>query len=162
VAHGAAHAVHATRHIVRIAVRGLHHAAAAPHSWVELVCKVIPPAIVGTGLLVPHLLPSPPPPPPPPIVAEAPPVSPPWLTSPSNAPATPVQPYPTPTPVESSVPAGPPLIGASPVGSLPPTPIDIPEPSSAELLLAGGGGLVLVRLIARRSPRYASGSAGGS
>lgn len=173
----AARVAHIARRIIGPIV---HHAARVPrlagaavrpsHTWVELVCKVIPAAIAGGGVLAPH----PANPPPlteqrPPIVAPAPPATP-WLFPPGLASAlpapglaallpAPVVPYPTPVPVEppptGPIPAGPPPSGPIPVG--PPwvgpasPPVETaPEPSSAGVFLAGTAGLLLIRLAARR------------
>lgn len=181
--HAAAPVAARVAHIARRIIGPIaHHAARVPHlagaavrpghTWVELVCKVIPAAVVGGGLLAPH----PVNPPPlteqrPPIVAPAAPTAP-WLLPPgltTSLPTpvqpypTPVQPYPTPVPVEPPTtgpgPIGPPSVGPAP----PPPPIEtVPEPSSAGLLLGGAACLLLIRLATRRLRPRAGDSAGGS
>jgi hypothetical protein len=166
VAHGAAAVAQAARHMIgpvaHRATRLLHHAATAavqPHTWVEVVCKLVPAAVLGGGLMAPHPV-NPPqlPEPPPPIVEPAPPVSP-WLFPPPSGPVTPVQPFPTPLPVEPTT--GPVPIGPPSVGPVPPIE-SIPEPPSAGLLLGGAVCLLLVRLATRRTWPNAAGSPGGS
>jgi hypothetical protein len=150
--------------VVRYAARVPHLAppsVRSAHTWVEVVCKVVPAAIVGGGLLAPHpIAPLRPTEPPPPIVAPEPPTMP-WLFPPSlpTTQPTPVQPYPTPAPVEptESVPIGPPLVEPAP------PPVETaPEPSSAGLLLGGTICLLLIRLPTRRTRARAGESAGGS
>jgi hypothetical protein len=179
VARSAARIAHAVRHSigpqstgpqsidpVHRAARLPHHATTAvgpPHTWVEVVCKVIPAAVAGSGLLAPHpanppLLPAPPPA----IVQPAPPAFP-WLFPPGSPTprATPVQPYPTPAlepaTTGSAITVLTPVEPASPVTS-------IPEPSSAGLLLGAVTGVLLIRLATRRmlpdaSPDVARGAA---
>jgi hypothetical protein len=128
-----------------------HHAATAAarsHTWVEVVCKVIPAAIAGSGLLAPHPA-NPPrlPDPPPAIVQPAPPVFP-WLFPPGSptTPTTPVQPYPTPVPVAEPSSTGSVIAVLPPVEPAAPPIEAAPEPSSVDLLLGGVAGLLLIRL----------------
>jgi hypothetical protein len=61
VARGAAKIAHVARRIIGPAVRqggrAAHHGSAVvthPRVWFELVCKVVPAAVAGGGLLIPH------------------------------------------------------------------------------------------------------------
>ena len=91
-AHTGAHMAHILRHavhpLVHRVVRTLHHAPAAtasPRTWIELVCKTIPAAVAGGGLLVP-LPANPPRPPEPPPAAVVPAPAPwPWFAPPSSS-----------------------------------------------------------------------------
>ncbi len=129
-AHGMGHATHTLKHVAgHVAHRYAHHAAsvASPaHTWVEVVCKVVPAAVASGGVLLP--VPANPPPPlsaiQPPAIVQAPPVVSPWLVPPS----LPEQQY-------EVIPYAP---GAEAVTG-------IPEPGSILLLLGGGAGLLLVR-----------------
>jgi len=159
---------HAARHAIRpVAYRAARMpndaaAAAGPaRTWVEVVCKIVPAALVGGGLLAPYPV-NPPrlPAPPAPIVQPAPPTSP-WLFPPGThtAPATPVQPYPTPVPVE---PTGPVPVGPPSVGPTSPPVEAVPEPSSAGLLLGGAAVLLVIRAATRRTRPHTAGSAGSA
>jgi hypothetical protein len=130
---------------------------ARPQSWVELVCRTIPAAVVGGGLLAPH--PANPPArllqPPPAIIDPGPtfsPWSPPIWIGPPGIP-------------EPSF-GGPPFaIGPAPSPEAGPEPIlvsgsvAVPEPSTAGLLLGSAATLLLIRLAARRSVPLSAGPA---
>jgi hypothetical protein len=107
--------------------------AAKSHSWVELVCKTIPAAIGGGGLLIPTPA-NPPrlPETPPPIIEPGPALSPWSMPNWTIPPQTTVDLY-----VEHSRSREP-----------------APEPSTAALLLSGGLFVPLTRLIMRRSKRH--------
>jgi hypothetical protein len=132
------------------AARAAHHVATAAgpsRTWVEVVCRVIPAAVVGGGLLAPHPVNPPRLPPAPAPITQPAQAAPPWLFPPGldTVPVTPVVPYPSPFPVEptGALPVGPPSVG-------PTTPVEnVPEPSSAGLLLAGVAGLLLIRAVGR-------------
>lgn len=170
-ARGTVHVVRAMRRITgpitRHAARMSHHvahAAVPSHTWVEVVCKVIPAAVVGGGLLVPHPV-NPPPLPaqPPPIVAPALP-SLPWLFPPGAVATypTPVQPYPTPVGAELPPGTGPMLVVPPPyIGPVPPV-APAPEPSSAVLLFGGAACLLLIRLATGRTRLGTAHLPGGS
>jgi hypothetical protein len=144
VAHDGNRLFRIARHPVQPAVHGAGQAvphaptlAVRPHQWIELVCKVIPAVVGGGGLLIPH-------PTEPPMLPEAPPAisdpgpaflpwsSPMWIVSPD-------------LPVEADAGAAP-----APEATL--------EPSSADILLPSVSGLVLVRLIMRRSTHSSAGA----
>jgi hypothetical protein len=173
VARGAARVAHAAYRIVRPAHRAAHlprHAAPAvgpPHGWVEVVCRIVPAAIAGSGLLAPTPADPPRQPQPPPAIVQPAPPEFPWLFPPSSptAPATPVQPYPTPVPVEATSTTGSELTVSPPAEPASPPVEPIPEPSSVGPLLGGAAGVLLIRLATRRTlPDGApdgDGSAGG-
>ena len=151
-ARAVAYVAHVARHVfgplAHRAVRLPHHwatVAGQPHTWVEVVCKIVPAAIVGGGLLAPHPA-SPPrlPAPPPPIAGQAPPAMP-WLFPPAPIPTTPVQPFPTPLPVQP-----PPATGPGSTAPAPPPIEAILEPSSIALLLDGAVCLLAIRRVTRR------------
>jgi hypothetical protein len=133
--HGAAHSTRMVGHILGPSVHRitqvLHLAKPVvphPHVWFEVVCKVIPAAVVGGGLLVPH-------PAGPPALRELPalihpaPAARPWL------------------PWNGSLP---PTVSVRPAVGPPPI-SDVPEPSTGPLLLIGAGGVVLIQLAFRRA-----------
>jgi hypothetical protein len=141
--HGGAHLAHAARHVARPIVhhagRVLRHAPAVAshnHTWIEVVCKVIPAAVAGGGLLMPHPLNPPRLPAPPPFIVPAPafsPAFPPGITFGPQIPATPRGGGPTRAEVT-------------------------PEPSSALLLIGGLAGLLLARWSTHRSASSAGGA----
>ena len=159
VARSAARIAHAAYHAIGPAHRAArlpHHAATfvgQPHTWVELVCKVVPAAVAGSGLLAPHPANPPRPPEPPPAIVQPAPQVFPWLFPPGSPtpPATPVQPYPTPVPVEEPSTTGSAITVLTPVEPASPPVAPIPEPSSAGLLLGGATGVLLIRLATRRT-----------
>jgi hypothetical protein len=157
VAQGAARVTqivrHAVGHAAHRAVRVAHHPATVSgpmRTWAEAVCKFVPAAVVGGGLLIPAPAdPSPPPDRPAAIVEPAPAISP-W-------------------PIAALGYTGP--IGSlgniGPIGSIAPVdryePVDpvakpVPEPSSALVLLGGLGGLLLIRTMRMRSGRTLTGA----
>ncbi len=140
------------------AAQTVHHIATGAgrtRTWVELVCKYIPAAVVGGGLVAIHPLnPARLPTPPEPIIQTAPPT-----TSGPLQPAAPVMPElfdPAPVPVEPTDerPATPPTFGAGPPGNA------IPEPPSGGLLLGGIACLLLICSALRRTRPDASCSPG--
>ena len=157
VAQGAAKIAHVARHIIRRGVhrsgQAAHHGSGAvthPRVWFELVCKVVPAAVAGGGVLFPHpagLLPGHEPPgliqpvPPgliQPLPAGLPAVIPPgvpwgWVIPP-DIPAPPYYAPPTNTEViEYPPPPGPAII----------------EPSTGPLLLTALAGLLFARFMVR-------------
>jgi hypothetical protein len=140
VAHGVSTAAKAARRFIGPAARrgaqSVHHsptAAVHPRVWFELICKVVPAAVVGGGLLVPHPANPPLPPEPPALVQPAVPPAIPWgwQLPPTVAPGVA-----TPGPVLA-----------------PPGTEGVSEPSTGRLMLAALGGLVLIRLAARLATR---------
>jgi hypothetical protein len=139
------HVTHTVRHslgpVVHRASRLLHHAprvAAKSPTWVELVCKTVPGALVGGGLLVPIPATAPHVPPPPAIV--------------DSAPTTPWLPFNWVWPPDA--------LSSADYDSTTPI-VKTPEPSSVVLLLGGIGGLLLIRLVGgsfRRDGSILSGS----
>lgn len=114
--------------VVRRAVHAAHHvavAAAQPRVWIELVCKTLPAAVAGAGLLAPHPANPPQIPGSPPAIME---------------PAPPIWPWHPPGWI------APPGLPAEPYGGPAPSPNRTPEPCSAGLLLIGIGGIALIRL----------------
>jgi hypothetical protein len=126
VRHVAAHLVgHGFHHTAKVA----HHAisgAPRPRIWFEIVCKVLPAAVAGGGLLVPQPAGPPLPPQPPALIRPAPaaPLGLPWIGR------------------------IPPTIASRPI-TRPPEAVNVPEPSTAGLLLIGAGGMALIRVAAR-------------
>lgn len=142
---GVGHITHAAKHIGKhVLPRRMHHAATIlrpSRSWVEVVCKVAPAALAGGGLLVP----TPASPPiriePPPAFLEPAPVVASWFEEPVGSDAGSVL-----TPYTSS-----PAVTSA-----------VPEPGSAFVLLAGTGGLLLVRHLAAASQARARRSCCGA
>jgi hypothetical protein len=148
VAHGGTRAIHAARHflgpVAHRTARLTHHAsitAAQPHTWVELVCKAVPAALIGGGLLVPIPATAPRIPEPPPAMVEPSPVAVPWLPLNWRIPPT----------LSTSASYG---VGEGPA-------VKMSEPSAASLLFGGIGGLLLIRLTRRRSRHAGNVSPGG-
>jgi hypothetical protein len=139
---------HVARHVfgsaVRWAVRSLHHSpSVAAHSrvWFELVCKVIPAAVAGGGLLVPR------------------PANPPLLPEPPAL----IEPAPQATPLSPRNWHIPPTVASTPYLAPPQQAAAVAEPSTGWLLLIGVGGLVLIRFttrLIRADPQGVTGSAG--
>jgi len=145
VAHTAPHSAHGIGHVARPilhhAVRLLHHppTVAAPRTWFQLVCKVVPAALAGGGLLASQPLNAPRlPDPPPAIVAQRAPLVPPGWIIPPN------------TPVPLIVDPTPPIVDPTPTREL-------PEPAAAGLLLGGLAGLAVIRLTRHRLAYSAGG-----
>jgi hypothetical protein len=133
---GAARVAHVVGRSIRHTGQAAHHAtsgAAHRRVWFEVVCKVIPAAVAGGGLLVPH------------------PANPPLPRQP-QALVWPAPAVPSGLPWNGRIP---PTVAAKPFAE-PPAAANVPEPSTAGLLLVGAGGLVLIRftggLIRPRSP----------
>jgi hypothetical protein len=156
VAQGAARVTQVVRHAVgraaHRAVRVAHHPATLSgpvRTWAEVVCKFVPAAVVGGGLLIPAPADPPPPLDPPAAIVE---------------PATAISSWPIAAlgytgPIES-------LGDIGPIGSIAPVnryePVDpvakaVPEPSSALVLLGSLGGLLLIRIMRMRSGRTSIG-----
>ena len=142
--HHAHHIAHSVGHFARPIVhhggtlpRHIPSAAARLRAWIEVVCKVIPAVVAGGGLLVPHPANLPPSPERPPFITPAPALPSPWI------------------PGGSIVPTG--IPGASRAGVIP-SQENIPEPSTAGLLLGGAVGLALVRIIIREQPGLTGGA----
>jgi hypothetical protein len=148
VVQGAGSATHAVRHAVghiahRVA-RAAHHTATVSgpsRTWAEVVCKFIPAAVAGGGLLIPA------------------PANPPRMLDPP-APVTIVEPAPaiSPWPIGSIESLGQtdPFWFMVRVGRYDPVetvPKVVPEPSSALVLLGGLGGLLLIQIMRMRSGR---------
>jgi hypothetical protein len=129
------HAGHIHHHVAR-AVRHSASTATSPHTWLEVVCRVVPAAIVSGGVLAPHPA-NPPrlPESPPSIVQTAPPATP--LVLPPGLPSF----------VSSYPPAVAPKTGATPASPVTP----VPEPASAGVLLFGAVVLLLIRVFSRRA-----------
>jgi hypothetical protein len=149
VANSGGRVLHAVHHFVRPiahhAARLLHHAVTvrgSTHTWTELICKVVPAALVGGGLLAPVPA-NPPQPIAPPVAPMAQPIPAvmPWFTPPEEIPWFPSPP--------------------SEVGSASPD-TSTPEPPSVLLLLSGGGTLLLIRLLTRQRQDARRWSAGGA
>jgi hypothetical protein len=140
VHHAAAYLARAARIVHHAARASRHLAATAPrHSWIEVVCKAVPAALAGGGLLLPHPANPPRLPEPVPFVQPAPAFSPwsdpGWMLPPEASPPG------------SAV--GPAILRAPPGEA-------VPEPPSVGLLLGGVAGLVAIRLTSRRLA-YSSG-----
>lgn len=152
VAAGATRIFHAAHHFlhpavtagVKRAVRHAPRAAARTVGWIELVCKTIPVAVGGGGLLIPQpanpLLPASPP-----AIFEPVPALSPWSSPAIFEPGSAFSSW------SSSNPVVPPLPPAGPYPGPPTVPKSAPEPSSAALLLGWLCGLLLTLHIIRRS-----------
>jgi hypothetical protein len=129
IAHGASGLAHVARRLVGPLVR--HGAHAVPHGvrathpriWFELICKVVPAAVAGGGLLIPRPTDLPLPAEPPALTQPAPPRLP-WA-------------WPIPPTVVPKLYLGPPADAR------------VIEPSTGPLLLTALGALVVVRFAAR-------------
>jgi hypothetical protein len=141
VSHGVTRFAHAAGRRIRPIVhhasriqRHVAHVTAQPHRWFKLVCRVIPAALAGSGtLLAPR------------------PATPPYL--PVAAPPAFVAPGPTFQPDWNFRPGLPsnPSTGAFPPNiTMRTPPAQMPEPSSAVMLLGGVSGLLLLRLSVQR------------
>jgi hypothetical protein len=135
IANAAGRVLQVTRHLAGPVVRRMphvaHHVSSAgshPRVWFELVCKVIPAAVVGGGLLIPQPA-NPPRQMEPPTMVQPIPAVVPWLPWNWHLPPTVVQP----------------LYNGPSVAAT------IDEPSTGRMLLTGVGGLVLIRLARRHT-----------
>jgi hypothetical protein len=159
VARAATHLAGAAGHVIG-AVAGrarhlVHHgptAVAGSHSWVELVCRAIPAAIAGGGLLVPHPANPPPrlPEPPSAIIEPGPAFAPPGF-SPWSPPIWMVPPDMPQLSYGAPFAAGPPPQAApqSVLGSA--SMATAAEPPGVGLVLGGAVVLLLIRRTRRRS-----------
>ncbi len=166
VARGAAKIARVAHHIIR---RSVHHGAQAayhgsgvvthPRVWFELVCKVVPAAVAGGGLLIPHpagLLPGHEPPG---LIQPAPPGGliqplPPGLTQPlpSELPAVLPPGVPWGWVIPPDIPSPPyyaPPTNTEVIEYPPPPGPSIIEPSTGRLLLTALAGLLFARFAVR-------------
>ncbi len=123
------------------AAHAMHVAAPHAHTWVEVVCRVLPAAAAAGGTLIPHQAGLPPP------------HAPPAMTAPSPMSAGTPATFAPPIRFAPPITFPPSVRYATPVGPAPPDPASpktsVAEPSSLAVLLSGLGGLAFLPAVRR-------------